>query len=143
MTKEQEIGQIIAAVILAVLVIAGYGIYSWLGGDKSGESISVKTEAQIASDARLNKVILYGAALKENMREPNSVDWVGIYANDDGSTICFEYRARNGFGGMSFGQTVIVDGQTRTEPSDWNKYCASQPMQDLTGIRRYIPSSSH
>ena len=85
-------------------------------------------------DVRDTKVKKMGAALKYSLRDPGSVQWLTIYANDRADIICFEYRAKNGFGGFNIEQTAVVN----EEFGDWQKYCSTPPANNLTHLKRYI-----
>ncbi len=93
------------------------------------------TAKEIASEERFQKVVAYGTALKSSMREPKSVEWLSITANDDASVACFKYKGRNGFGGMSIEHIAIVKGQAKTDSRDWNKHCTGKEMYDLKRAR--------
>lgn len=119
-------------------------IYNTATLDTSPSSKPSKTKRpspsaeEIVESTRFAKVQILGSALKENLRDPNSVEWVSITANKDASTTCFKYRAKNGFGGMSIEHTTIANGQVKTEPSDWNKYCAEKKMFDMIRVKGAI-----
>ena len=68
-------------------------------------------------------------ALRSSARDPDSFRLVAVYHRDNGS-ICYEFRARNGFGGMNLSHAMIdPKGNLRGPgdggyPSGWNKLCA-------------------
>src|SRR5690606_15924854 len=75
-------------------------------------------------------------ALKSAMRNPDSFKLEKALVMDDGS-VCYEYRAQNGFGGMNVGSAVLsADGKVFKLNSDdgfakvWNKLCANKYGHD-------------
>lgn len=88
----------------------------------------------IDSKAQKEKAFLAVATimrvLKANMREPESVVWESVTANDDASVICLQYRARNGFGGMARENVVFDKIGGSKEPSRWNRNC-TKPLNDM------------
>jgi hypothetical protein len=64
----------------------------------------------------------------------------------DGS-VCYEFRSRNGFGGMDVSSAVLSSDHFRMEgqphfSGDWSKYCAGRPGTNMTslvdeGLRQY------
>jgi hypothetical protein len=84
---------------------------------------SAKPAVDPIAEARFQKTAVMANALKKALREPESVVWETILANDDASVICFEYRARNGFGGMAKEFTVFADNKASQDANVWNKHC--------------------
>lgn len=83
--------------------------------------------------ARIGAIELRGA-----MRNPASFELVQALLMKDG-TICYTYRAQNGFGGMNLEAGVMdaksghlkVDGVSGFE-SSWNHRCAHKTGKDVT-----------
>ena len=63
--------------------------------------------------------------------DPDSLQWIKIRANDSGSVVCAEYRARNGFGGMNVGMTPVIAGIPADSPEIWNKNCV-KPLYEVS-----------
>lgn len=68
----------------------------------------------------------------QSARNPKSVTWSKILANDDASVICYELRAENGFGGMSIEQVAFINSALTTADGPWNKSCARKPLDNVT-----------
>lgn len=75
--------------------------------------------------------------LKQAMRDPDSFKLSQALVIDGTGAVCYEYRARNGFGGMNVGHAVISpDGKTFKAENDsgyralWNKECANKEGLD-------------
>jgi hypothetical protein len=58
---------------------------------------------------------------------------------DDGA-VCYQYRARNGFGGMNVEQAVMnpkLQFRTSEQPGFarlWNRHCANRDGEDRTSV---------
>ena len=69
-------------------------------------------------------------ALRASMRDPDSFRLVEALRMDSG-VVCFEYRGRNGFGGMAL-EHALLDKRgmhgpgERGYPSGWNAQCANK-----------------
>ena len=92
-------------------------------------------------DRRSQAVLLQACLLRNAMREPDSVDWLSIGADDSAGTICFRYRARNGFGGMTIGRMAVHNGTPAQSTAAWNKYCATPQLHDMTWEKENIRPS--
>jgi hypothetical protein len=101
-----------------------------------------KTQEQIQAEARrelaFQKVVLALKAIKTSLRNPDSVVWEYIGANEDASAICIGYRAQNGFGGMSREYMAIVNGTPTKQFSAWNKHCVNNKLNDMMYARRAL-----
>jgi hypothetical protein len=75
-------------------------------------------------------------AVRTAARDPASVVFERILADENGQTICLTYRARNGFGGMTREHLTMRGGVGLPRASDWNRHCARKAMFDLTGVGR-------
>jgi hypothetical protein len=93
---------------------------------KSPEEIA----RQERDSKRWSNVVSAGAAIRDSMRNPDSLIWESIRSNDDGSVLCFEYRAQNGFGGMNRAFVSKANGVFSESSAAWNKNC-TQPLTDM------------
>src|SRR4051812_9131905 len=101
-------------------------IYSGITGNAiTSSSPPPKTPVQEAADkensVRYVAVRTAMAAIQANLRNPSSVQWDSAYVNKDASTVCVQYRAQNGFGGMGRELFVVVAGNVSQSPAVWNK----------------------
>jgi hypothetical protein len=109
------------------------------GNSGSGQAAPAEGEQERQADAQRGSVAMLSAkALKDSLRNPDSLTFVYIHTNDDGSIICMKYRAQNGFGGMNIGYVVYKDGQPSDSPARFNKHCAHKTMHDLTQVKDLI-----
>jgi hypothetical protein len=96
---------------------------------------SAEDAAKAADEIRFQKAALVASAIKRSLRDPDSVKWAGIWTNDDASTICIEYRARNGFGGMNHEHVAVTKAGASQEAEAWNRSCANKQLHDLSRVR--------
>ena len=82
------------------------------------------------SDARLQFAAGGALMLRKSMRNPDSFKLTSADIIDATGTVCYEYRAQNGFGGMNVGQAVLTPkGAFKTDDMNgfdslWNHECA-------------------
>ncbi len=76
---------------------------------------------------------LGAASIYKAMRNPESLKLESVLGMKDG-TICYEYRAQNGFGGMNREFAVLLPKAERltTSAGAWNSRCAHKTGSDLT-----------
>jgi hypothetical protein len=88
-------------------------------------------------EATFMKTAIFARSVKQALRDPDSLVWEDMRANDDATVICLEYRARNGFGGMNREFAVYGGGEVSQKPAAWNKYC-TQPLADMKYVRHAL-----
>lgn len=130
-----------------LIIAAGLGIIiSLVLGAQSNQAESAKSPEQKEAEAKQKALtsqrdsitILALQNIKKNLRNPDSVKWGKILANDDGSVICIDYRAQNGFGGMTLEQIAFINGKANTTTNTWNKKCAEGSLNDVSDALRYL-----
>jgi hypothetical protein len=105
------------------------------------ESARVATQNAEAAEKAANekkyadlstRAALGAASLKTSMRSPDSLKLDTVLGMDDG-TICYEYRAQNGFGGMNQETAALLPHANALTTSDaaWNKHCAHKQGQNV------------
>jgi hypothetical protein len=101
-----------------------------------------KTPEQLTQEARkeeaFQKVVGAMAIIKKANRNPDSVVWENVLANDDASVICIEYRGQNGFGGMNKESIAFIKNKPTKDSKDWNKHCAGRPLNDMIHARHAL-----
>lgn len=83
-------------------------------------------------------VTALAAALKRGMNDPDSMEWDLVTANDDGTVVCAEFRARNVFNALIAKKLAVVNGNSTEDASIWNRRCAGKPQHDLTGFAEVV-----
>lgn len=127
-----------------LLIVVGLLVFATgeRGSKAPAEVTPAKTPEQIAADNRkeaaFQRVVAALQIIKKANRNPASVTWETIMANDDASVICIEYRGQNGFGGMNKEFVVIAKGSASQKPSAWNRHCAGKPLQDFIYARQAL-----
>lgn len=101
-----------------------------------------KTADQVAREAReeaaFQKVARALAIIKKANRNPASVSWENVLANDDASLICIEYRGQNGFGGMNLERVAFINGAPSDKAREWNSRCAGKPLNNMIHARQAV-----
>ncbi len=88
---------------------------------------SIKADAA-AKEIRWQKVLGAGGAIRQVMRNPDSIVFEEVRVNQDASIMCFQYRAQNGFGGMNREIMSFVKGNPSQSHAVWNKNC-TKPLE--------------
>lgn len=106
---------------------------------------AAETAANEKASEGMRRAQLLIAALKKGSRNPEKFSLDSVLIVDATNAVCVEFRAENGFGGMSFVKALMTrDGKTiRTSdengfPMSWNRECANQPGRDYTGAFRLL-----
>lgn len=124
---------------LAVILVFLASIGSAMMGKSSPPAAAANSPAPVAApsaeavakEASFQKVVQFARLVKASLKDPESVAWANIMANDDASVICLEYRARNSYGAMSKESASYVNGASSQKPSVWNRHCAGRPLNDM------------
>lgn len=131
-------------------LVAGIALFLLIAGLLSPDSPpSSKSDAAVVAkkspeeqrrDRNLQRAVVSVKALREAMRNPESFALEQALAMDTG-TLCFSYRAQNGFGGMNRERAVLsADDQQFTNSSmdgfsrSWNARCAGKQGEDITRL---------
>lgn len=96
----------------------------------------LKSQADILADQRNRAAYNAVTAVTKSLRDPDSVTFRSVLVDEQGTTACVLYHARNGFGGMGAGHMVFLHGIPSERKSDWNRHCANKSMYELKGIAR-------
>ncbi|WP_375381104.1 zinc ribbon domain-containing protein [uncultured Sphingomonas sp.] len=100
---------------------------SSINGASTADNTFSNDPAQVkekADETRRGEIALAaGKALKQSVRNPDSLVIEQAFSNDNESLLCVEYRAQNGFGGMNREFVAFQDGATHQSSAFWNKHC--------------------
>lgn len=125
--------------LFGVLILIIFGMYIYnLSTTPTTPSAPQRTQTQIDADAAqsakkeaaFQRVVFFMKRVRSTLRNPKSIEWDEIRANDDASVICLEYRAQNGFGGMNKEFFVFTKDKASQEPAVWNRVC-TKPLQNM------------
>lgn len=130
MSRPKKIGIGFGALIgLSVVIQAATG---------GPEAVQAETPQEKQSKQRGYAAYLSAKALKASLRNPGTLEFSEILANDDGSVICMTYRAQNGFGGMNLERVVFTDGKPSQTRASWRANCANKMLFDVTNVESMI-----
>lgn len=103
------------------------------------EPLTVEEKAKKELEDKRNvNVGLYLASLKARLRDPTSFSLENASTNDDGTIVCFSYRARNGFDGYSRERVAFAPNGGSSLPSIVRTLCRDKDMRDYTMIAQSI-----
>ncbi len=111
--------------------------------EKEGKQTGQKTQAQ--KDTDLDSAIAGALRLQGSMRNPDSFKLEEVLIMGNG-TVCYRYRAENGFGGMNREYAVLTPkGRLTTNDSDqWNRLCAHKSGDNQTdNVNGFVRAFSH
>ena len=98
-----------------------------------------KAEDDAHSSARFVNTSRLLSAIKNSLREPDSVIWGDILASEKGDVVCVAYRAKNGFGGMNLEHTVMTTRGISSSGATWNKSCVGKTLFDTKSALHTLP----
>ncbi|MFW2408621.1 hypothetical protein ACN4GS_12915 [Burkholderia pseudomallei] len=139
MTKERWITSSV------IVLILGYAFLAERQMNNSPTKLSERapaTQSNISKpgdDAKYEHALTGYRTLRNAMRDPDSfVLESALLINGTGS-VCYDYRSRNGFGGMNRGAAVLPSGVNGIITDDmkgfipaWNKYCANKVGTEIS-----------
>lgn len=122
-------------VLIAGLLIV-FGIKSAFTETGTTEKAQTAEEiaAKEASDKRTRMAYVLIRNVKKSLREPESLDVINVFSNENADLLCIKYRARNGFGGYSIGYYVIGEFGDSDSVKAWNAMCLKE-MYDVTSAK--------
>jgi ribosomal protein L40E len=100
-------------------------------------SAAEKAEKTQSEKRNLN-IANYARSLKAAARDPESLSFDEIVANDDGTLVCFKYRAKNGFGGTNREVVAFSLAGGSREPTVVKTVCRDKAMHDVTKTAKYV-----
>lgn len=136
MTKQSWAALLFSFVII-VGTVSGVDYYNNVLKPKSSISPEELKRKELESN-RTHLVITATKSVKMGIRNPDSVKWETVIANEDGSVICLQYRAQNGFGGLSRGYVTFVRNKPSESSTVWNKQCVKGKFYDLKSVADFI-----
>ena len=100
---------------------------------------------KLARTLSFQRAVFGARVLKESMRDPDSFNLETAIVVEGTGAVCYEYRAKNGFGGTNYGRAVIsADGSkflTNTMEGFalwWNAECANKKGVDSAAALRWF-----
>lgn len=148
----------------ACLVLIGVASFTAPSAPARGgaHSHSEGSRASAAADAQFRLALSGVLALRSEMRDPDSFELASVVESVQrgGSSVCYKFRSRNGFGGMDDSRAVLYTGghmgtEFYIEPQKqfygaWDVFCAmpsGASVRDMTGVmrialRQYVAANS-
>lgn len=93
------------------------------------QNASAEQEKNARSLEQVTAARAVKAALRDSLRDPDSLVFESMRVSEDSRIVCALYRAKNGFGGMNRKFVVYVDRSGFDTADVWKKHC-SGPMND-------------
>lgn len=115
--------------IWGAVVLGAIAFVSWWAPWETARP-AVPVTAPTAQDLRLSAIASAGEALRRATRDPESVIFESVKANAGATVICLQYRAKNGFGGMTREVLVLTPKGTSQEMAAWNTSCRADVSSD-------------
>ena len=125
-------------VVIAFGAVFVFGVVGQVATGGANQGAEAETARDKQTKERDYMAYLAAKAVKSSLRNPDSLAFQSIHANDDGSVICMTYRAQNGFGGMNLGYVVFKNGEPSQNRASWQSNCAHKVLYDLTRVKDLI-----
>lgn len=101
---------------------------------EAAKTPEVRAAERVEKDANFARSLVataFAKSLRDAARDPDSLKIESLRVSDDAKTVCSEYRAKNGFGGMNREFMVVVNGKTSQQAGAWNKHCRGRMHDEL------------
>lgn len=102
-------------------------------------------ETKKNADAAVQRAALGAQILKKSMRDPESFKLESALVIEKTGAVCYDYRARNGFGGINVGHAVLgpdgkkfMTNEMEGFSAFWNRECANKPGQEVSTAIRWF-----
>jgi len=119
-----------------------------ISADGHPDHTSSSTPQENKADSRIAGAATIARILKKSMRDPDSFKLESVLIMDTTGSVCYKYRARNGFNGLNVEQAVLSSkGKFKTSDMDgftslWNRECAhktgSEEVQNVSFLLDHL-----
>jgi hypothetical protein len=123
---------------MAFAAVFGLGVVGQIVTGGANQNAEEQSPRDKQTQHRDYAAYLSARSLKASLRNPDSLAFESILANDDGSVICMTYRAQNGFGGMNLEHVVFKNGDPNESHASWRANCAHKLLIDVTAVKSMI-----
>lgn len=123
-------------VLIAGLLIL-FAVKAGFDANKQPVQKREKTTEEVAADLRTKMAYVVIRKIKQNLREPESLDVINVFSSEKADLLCVKYRAKNGFGGYSIEYYVIGEFGDSDSIKAWNAYCTSE-MYNVTAVKHLL-----
>lgn len=130
--------KILIGILVLVMIGVGYALVLVIVGVSGKPTAKPPAETQSADEApdpNLLRAVVGAASLRSAMRNPASFQLSSVLIMPD-KTVCYQYRAQNGFGGMNIEYAVLTPNAANlsTDAGLWNRKCARKKGEDITAL---------
>ena len=132
--------KILVGILVLVMIGVGYILVVAIIGVSHSGKPATETTAETQStdeapDPNLLRAVVGAASLRSAMRNPSSFQLSSVLIMSD-KTVCYQYRAQNGFGGMNIEYAILTPNATNlsTDAGLWNRKCARKQGEDITAL---------
>ncbi|WP_154234550.1 hypothetical protein [Burkholderia pseudomallei] len=139
MTKERWITSGVIVFILGYAFFAGREINNTPPKSDESATATPSNIAKSGDDAKYERALIGYRSLRNAMRDPDSFVLESALLIGGTGSVCYDYRSRNGFGGMNRGSAVLPSGangivtdEMKGFISAWNKYCANRDGTEIS-----------
>ena len=87
----------------------------------------MKTPAEI----RLQQTQFTTQLIKDSLKNPQSLEWNKILANENGSVICLEFQAKNGYGDNEIDFATFFHLIPSNNIENWKLHCLDEELIDM------------
>ncbi len=141
--KPMGCGSLIGVVFLGIIILAS--LSSIFSSSAPPPGTPEQAAAKKKEDEAVQRATVGAVALKKAMRDPESFKLESALVINGTDAVCYDYRAKNGFGGMNVGHAVLsADGKRfKTSEMDgfaklWNKECAGKSGTEVAAAIRWF-----
>lgn len=119
---------LLAAMAVIVVVFAiGYYVNFYNVKERPYEEIVKERHEDRLSQRGVAAALL----LRTRLDNPESMTVDKALSNQDGSVLCFEYRAQVKTGGQKSGKAAFVDGELYQDAAAWKLFCVGKSLHKI------------
>lgn len=111
------------------------------GKEKINDEKNIQNEQENKKRKELEyKALLGASSIKKAMRDPDSLSFESVFITDN-KDVCYDYRARNGFGGMNKEYAVLTNKNNfySNNADIYNKKCTKVKGYEITAFVKHAP----
>jgi len=125
--------------VKAFLVIAVVLLFAVVMCRKDEKPPEPKSAIELEEEQELKTAIAGAMTIKKALKDPESMSIARVFITEPHGAVCYEYRARNSFGGMGFARAAIAADRKAMLTSEnkgfvklWNQECADKYYREVT-----------
>ena len=131
----KPVGKLGLSIAAFIVIIMFMSIITTNSTTQTPSQTPEQKAATAKQDAAIQRAANGAVLLKKTMRDPDSFKLESALVIDGTGTVCYEYRAKNGFGGTNAEKAVLSGKRFLNNTMDgfvklWNKECAGKSGQE-------------